>query len=77
MNCRIIDLEPPGRLSYRWVVGELDTTVEFTLTPSASGTRLVIVQSGFAEDQKKNWGGARYGWRMMSGRLVDLLARTV
>jgi hypothetical protein len=33
------------------------------------------VQSGFKEDQTKNFGGARYGWRMMGGKLVDLLAR--
>jgi uncharacterized protein YndB with AHSA1/START domain len=77
VNCRIVDLEPPARLSYRWVVSELDTRVEFTLTPTAGGTRLVMVQSGFKEDQRKNWGGARYGWKMMGARLVDLLVRTV
>ena len=75
VHCRIVDLEPPGRLSYRWIVGELDTVVEFTLTPTATGSRLVVVQSGFTEDQKKNWGGARYGWKMMARKLVDLLAR--
>ena len=77
VNCRILDLEPPARLSYAWVVGELDTIVEFTLTPNGSGTRLVVVQSGFKEGQKKNWGGARYGWKLMAGKLVDLLGRTV
>jgi uncharacterized protein YndB with AHSA1/START domain len=75
VDCRITDLEPRTRLSYRWVVGELDTTVDFTLTPTAAGSRLLIVQSGFKEAQKKNWGGARYGWKMMGGRLIDLLAR--
>jgi hypothetical protein len=34
-----------------------------------------MVQSGFKPDQKQNFGGARYGWDMMGGRLVDLLAR--
>jgi hypothetical protein len=33
------------------------------------------VQSGFRPDQKQNFGGARYGWKMMGGKLVDLLAR--
>jgi len=47
----------------------------FTLTPTASGTRLSLVQSGFKPDQKQNFGGARYGWKMMGGKLVDLLAR--
>jgi hypothetical protein len=40
-----------------------------------SGTRLSIVQSGFKPDQKREFGGARYGWKMMGGKLVDLLAR--
>jgi uncharacterized protein YndB with AHSA1/START domain len=49
--------------------------VTFTLTPTASGTRLSLVQSGFRPDQKRESGGARYGWKMMGGRLADLLAR--
>ncbi len=47
----------------------------FTLTPTASGTRLSLVHSGFKPDQKKNFGGARYGWKMMGGKLVDLTAK--
>ena len=36
------------KLSYTWVVGDMpDTVVTFTLTPTASGTRLSLVQSGF------------------------------
>jgi uncharacterized protein YndB with AHSA1/START domain len=76
VQCRIVDLEPPVRLSYRWVVGDLDTLVTFTLTPIPEGSRLVIVQSGFVEAQKRNWGGARYGWDLMGNRLIDLLGRT-
>jgi uncharacterized protein YndB with AHSA1/START domain len=53
----------------------MDTVVTFALTPTASGTRRSLVQSGFKPDQKQNFGGARYGWRMMGGKLVDLLAR--
>jgi uncharacterized protein YndB with AHSA1/START domain len=53
----------------------LDTVVTFTLTPTASGTRLSVVQSGFKPDQKQNFGGARYGWKMMAGKLADLLGR--
>ncbi len=77
MNCRMLEVEAQQKLSYTWVVGdmELDTVVTFTLTPTASGTRLSLVQSGFRPDQKRNFAGARYGWRMMGGKLVDLLAR--
>jgi uncharacterized protein YndB with AHSA1/START domain len=58
-----------------WSVPFLDTVVAFTLTPTASGTRLSLVQSGFKPDLKREFGGARYGWKMMGGKLVDLLAR--
>ena len=75
VHCRIADFEPQRTLRYDWVVGDMATAVTFTLTPTASGTRLSLVQSGFKPDQKRNFGGARYGWRMMGGKLVDLLAR--
>ena len=76
VNCRMLEIEAHKKLSYTWVVGfGLNTVVTFTLTPTASGTRLSLVQSGFKPDQKKNFGGARYGWKMMGGKLVDLLAR--
>ena len=77
VNGRILEIEAHRRLSYTWVVGDMDidTVVTFTLTPTASGTRLSLVQSGFKPDQKQNFGGARYGWKMMGGKLVDLLAR--
>ena len=75
VNCRILEIEAHRKLSYTWVVGDMDTVVTFTLTPTAPGTRLSLVQSGFKPDQKQNFGGARYGWNMMGGKLVDLLAR--
>jgi uncharacterized protein YndB with AHSA1/START domain len=75
VNCRFLEIEAHRRLSYTWVVGGMDTVVMFTLTPTASGTRLSLVQSGFRPDQKRNVNGARYGWKMMGGKLVDLLAR--
>lgn len=74
VHCRFTEIEAPRRLRYTWVVADMDTTVTFTLTPTASGTRLSLVQSGFQPHQKRNFGGARYGWRLMGGRLIDLLA---
>jgi len=70
-----LEVDAPRKLRYAWVVGDMDTVVTFTLTPTASGTRLSLVQSGFKPDQKKNFGGARYGWKMMGGKLEDLLAK--
>ncbi len=76
VNCRMLEIEPLEKLSYTWVVGDaIDTVVTFTLVPTPSGTRLSLVQSGFRSDQKQNIGGARYGWKLMSARLVDLLGR--
>jgi uncharacterized protein YndB with AHSA1/START domain len=75
VNCRFIEIEAHRKLSYAWTVPFLDTVVTFTLTPTALGTRLSIVQSGFKPDQKRESGGARYGWKMMGGKLIDLLER--
>jgi uncharacterized protein YndB with AHSA1/START domain len=75
VDCRFLEIEPQRKLSYTWAVPFLDTVVTFTLTPTALGTRLSIVQSGFTADQKRESGGARYGWKMMGGKLIDLLER--
>ena len=75
VNCRFLEIEPNRKLSYAWTVPFLDTVVTFTLTPTGSGTRLSLVQSGFTTEQKRESGGARYGWKMMGGKLEDLLAR--
>jgi uncharacterized protein YndB with AHSA1/START domain len=75
VNCRFVEIEPLRKLSYAWTVPFLDTVVTFTLAPTALGTRLSIVQSGFTPDQKRESGGARYGWKMMGGKLIDLLER--
>ena len=78
VHCRFVEIEPQRTFSYTWVVGdmEIDTVVTFTLTPTETGTRLSLVQSGFKPEQKQNFGGARYGWKMMGGKLVDVLGAT-
>lgn len=53
---RVEKVEPPTYLAYRWAsafAGEElrednSTLVEFTLTPEGDGTRLRVVESGFA-----------------------------
>ncbi|WP_428266922.1 SRPBCC family protein [Haliangium sp.] len=76
VNCQFLEIETHKKISWNWVVGDIDTVVTFTLTPTTSGTLLSLVQSGFKPNQKKNLAGARYGWKMMSDKLVELLART-
>jgi len=77
VSCRMIEVDPQRKLSYAWVVGDmqLDTVVTFTLAPTQSGTHVSLVQSGFKPHQQQNFGGARYGWKTMGGKLADVLAR--
>lgn len=75
VNCTLRSIDAPRAISWSWVVGDIDTVVSFTLTPTPTGTHLSIVQSGFKPNQKRAFGGAHYGWKMMGGRLVELLAR--
>jgi uncharacterized protein YndB with AHSA1/START domain len=76
VHCRVAEIETGKKLSYDWGVGDMATVVTFTLEPTATGTRLLLVHSGFTPEQKNNFGGARYGWKMMGGKLVNLLTRT-
>ncbi len=76
VRCKLLSAEPMKRISWSWVVGDMDTVVTFTLQALDTGTRLTLLHTGFAEHQKKNFGGARYGWKMMGGQLVELLGRT-
>ena len=75
VQCRFLEIEAQRKLRYAWVVGDMDTVVTFTLEPTASGTHLLLVHTGFTPEQKQNFGGARYGWKMMGGKLVDVLAK--
>ncbi len=76
VNCRMLEADAPHRMTYAWVVGDIDTVVNFTLSPTPTGTRLSVLQSGFKPHQKQNLGGARYGWKMMGGKLIDVLDNT-
>jgi uncharacterized protein YndB with AHSA1/START domain len=64
---RVEKADPPRYLAYRWVSAfpgeelreDNSTLVEFTLTPEGDGTRLRVVESGFAalptsEDNRRN-----------------------
>jgi uncharacterized protein YndB with AHSA1/START domain len=75
VHCRMLEIDAHRKLSYTWTAADIDTVVTFALTPTATGTRLSLVHSGFKPDQRRNFSGARYGWRMMGGKLVDLLER--
>lgn len=77
VSCRFVEIEAQRKLSYTWGTPGMDTVVTFTLTPTPTGTRLHLVQSGFKATQKREFGGARYGWNMMCGKLIELLGSSV
>jgi uncharacterized protein YndB with AHSA1/START domain len=75
VDCEVLAIEPPKRLSYTWGDGHLDTVVTWTLTPTPAGTHLHMKQEGFRRDQPRYYGGAKAGWPKFFGNLEQLLAR--
>ncbi|MEU8135742.1 SRPBCC domain-containing protein [Streptodolium elevatio] len=75
----IVVVEPPHRFAFRWPIGEMpaddasQTLVEFVLEPVSDGTRLRVVESGFAQAAADVARAAHQanslGW---DGELVDL-----
>jgi uncharacterized protein YndB with AHSA1/START domain len=76
IGCQILAIEPNRTLSYTWVALGLESVVTWTLTPTRTGTRLCMEQSGFRADQQQAWHGASYGWQKFLGNLEQVLART-
>lgn len=80
VECEVIEVEEPHRLSYSWAsAGEGDTphatVVTWTLTEAGAGiTRLHLEQGGFRPEAKQEIGGARWGWTTMLDQLQGVLA---
>ena len=80
MDCEVLTVEPMQRLAYTWnyehadQAYHLESTVTFTLTPTATGTHLRMEQTGFRSDQKQALGGAVHGWNGMFAKLEEVLA---
>ena len=75
IDCEVLAVEPNQRLSYTWASMGLESVVTFTLTPTASGARLRMEQSGFAPDQDQNYRGAQWGWNNFLDRLQQTVSR--
>ena len=76
VDCQVMAVEPNKTLSYTWAAYGLESVVTWTLTPTSSGTRLRMEQSGFRPDQQQAYQGAKGGWRKFFASLEQVLART-
>jgi uncharacterized protein YndB with AHSA1/START domain len=76
VDCRVHTVEPNRALAYSWDAMGLESTVTWTLTPTAIGTHLRMEQAGFRRDQEQAYQGAKVGWRRMLASLDQVLAGT-
>jgi uncharacterized protein YndB with AHSA1/START domain len=80
LDCEVLAIAAHETLRYSWnhthddPAFALESVVTFTLTPTATGTRLRVEQSGFRPDQRQAFGGARAGWQHMLGKLEPVVA---
>jgi len=75
VDCEVLEVEPNKSLSYSWNAMGLESTVTFTLSKTATGTRLRMDQTGFRPDQEQAFRGAQYGWQKFFANLEELLAK--
>jgi len=76
VDCQVLEIEPNKTLSYTWAAYGLESIVTWTLTPTRTGTRLRMEQSGFRPDQQQAYQGAKGGWPRFFANLEQVLART-
>ena len=80
-DCEVMEVEPHRLLSYTWNSADdgssdgLRSSVTWTLTPTDTGTRLRMEQTGFRPDQRPYYQGAQVGWRRFFEALEQVLAR--
>ena len=75
VDCQVLAVEPNKTLSYTWAAYGLESVVTWTLTPTHSGTRLRMEQSGFRPDQQQAYQGAQGGWPRFLAALEQVVAR--
>ncbi len=82
LDCEVLTIDPNKTLSYTWnfehedAAYNLRSVVTFTLTPTSTGTHLRMEQSGFRQDQRQAYGGAKSGWKEFFANLEKVLERT-
>jgi uncharacterized protein YndB with AHSA1/START domain len=79
-DCEVLSVAPPDELSYTWnssgeeAANGLKTVVKWTLEPVDGGVLVRMEQSGFREQDQRNFMGARYGWERNLGELERVVA---
>jgi uncharacterized protein YndB with AHSA1/START domain len=76
VDCQVLKVEPNKTLSYTWAAHGLESVVTWTLTPTKTGAKLRMEQSGFRPDQEQFYQGAKAGWPKFFANLEQVLART-
>lgn len=75
VECEVLAVEPNRTVSYTWGDHNLKSVVTWTLTPTDTGTRLRMEQTGFRPDQPRYYQGAKAGWPNFVAKLEQVLAR--
>jgi len=75
IDCEVLEVEPHQTLTYTWQAFGLESVVTWTLTPTPTGTRLTMVQTGFRPDQETAYRGAKAAWRQFFAGLEQLVVR--
>jgi uncharacterized protein YndB with AHSA1/START domain len=75
VDCHVLAVEANKMLSYTWAAYGLESVVTWTLTPTGTGTRLRMEQSGFRPDQQQAYQGAKGGWPRFVAALEQVVAR--
>jgi uncharacterized protein YndB with AHSA1/START domain len=75
VDCQVLAVEPNKTLSYTWAAHGLESFVTWTLTPTSTGTRLRMEQSGFPPDQPQYYQGAKGGWQQFFAALERVLVQ--
>ena len=79
-DCEVLSVVPNEELSYTWnASGEeaatgIRTVVKWTLEAFDGGVLVRMVQSGFREQDQRNFMGAKYGWERNLGELERVAA---
>lgn len=72
---KVLAAEPHRLLSYTWNSKGLRSVITWTLTATATGTNLLMVQSGFTPEQTNYYRGAQQGWPGLLAGLDAVLGR--